>query len=217
MSHDRRPRSGGPAFAWLALGAVVTFGALPVAAQVQLQAGAAVAQITLPEGVPLAGYSARRAPLPDVLDLYPVRALLPALRGRDRGEEIRAKAVVLERSGVKLVFVSLDTVGVDAELRELITEELALPPLSFGANDVMISATHTHSGPGALTANHFLEYAATDRLHEDFRASFVTQVATLVEDAVTSRRLRQLVRLHGRGSRPSPTGARAPRAMATTG
>jgi hypothetical protein len=199
------------ALARLALGAALVLGAAPGAAQAQLQAGAAVAQLVLPEGVPLAGYSGRRAPLPDVLGQHPYAHYFPPCAGGRDGEEIRAKAVVLERSGAKLVFVSLDTVGVDTALRELITDQLALPPLSVAANHVMISATHTHSGPGALTSNHFLEYAATDQVHPVFRASFAAQVAALVGSAAGNLHPAELLHLtadapglHKNRSRPDP-------------
>jgi hypothetical protein len=69
------------ALARLALGAVLVLGAVPGAAQVQLQAGAAVAQLVLPEGVPLAGYSGRRAPLPDVLGQHPYAHYFPPCAG----------------------------------------------------------------------------------------------------------------------------------------
>jgi hypothetical protein len=173
------------ALARLVLGAALVLGAGPEAARAQLQAGAAVAKLLLPEGVPLAGYSGRRAPIPDVLGQHEYAHYFPPCAGTRDGEEIRAKAVVLERGGARLVFVSLDTVGVDAALRQAILDQLALPPLSLAANDVMISATHTHSGPGALTANHFLEYAATDQAHPAFRASFAAQVAALVASAAS--------------------------------
>jgi hypothetical protein len=177
------------------LGAAFVLGAGPEAAWAQLRAGGAVMELALPGGVPLAGYSGRRAPIPDVLGQYDYAHYFPPCAGKRDGEEIRAKTVVLERSGAKLVFVSLDTVGVDAALRELITAQLALPPLSVAADHVMISATHTHSGPGALTSNHFLEYAATDQVHPAFRASFASQVAALVASAAGNLHAAELLHL----------------------
>jgi hypothetical protein len=172
-------------FARVLLGLVLVAGAAPEAARAQLQAGAAVRTLTLPEGVPLAGYSGRRAALPDVLGQHDHAHYFPPCGGGHDGQEIRAKALVLARPSVpKLVFVSLDTVGVDAPLRKLITDSLELPPLSLAADHVLISATHTHSGPGALTENHFLEYAATDRIHEGFRDDFASQVVGVVKEAV---------------------------------
>lgn len=175
------------------LGLVV--GALPEAARAQLQAGAAAVELALPTGVPLAGYSARRSALPDVFGQHEYAHYFPPNAGKRDGEEIRAKALVLERSGAKLVFVSLDAVGVDAPLRELVTSQLALPPLSIPAESVMISATHTHSGPGALSANHFLEYAATDRIHPPFRALYAAQVVAAVASAAGSLAPAELVHL----------------------
>ena len=74
-------------------------------------------------GLPMSGFAARRD--------HSATALTP-------GPEAIAMAVGDE------VIVALDVIGVDRELADMITESARLP------NDVILTATHTHSGPGIL-------------------------------------------------------------------
>ncbi|MCX7887331.1 MAG: neutral/alkaline non-lysosomal ceramidase N-terminal domain-containing protein [Verrucomicrobiae bacterium] len=96
----------------------------------ELRAGAAAVVITPPNGTPMAGYFNYRAST-GVLD------------------QLYAKAVVLEQDDAKAAFVALDLIGTTKRLvtaaRRLIAEQCAIPP-----ERVMISATHTHSGPVLL-------------------------------------------------------------------
>jgi neutral ceramidase len=91
------------------------------------KAGAAAVLITPAIGTPLAGYYALR-PATGVLD------------------DLYAKALVVEQDGAKAVFVTLDVVTVTRTMavaaRRLIAEQTGITP-----ERVMISATHTHSGP----------------------------------------------------------------------
>lgn len=173
------PRSRGPSLvaALVAAALLTSLSAAGAAAQSVLEAGAVARKLALPEDVPLAGYSERRG-MPDVLGQYEHAHYFPPRQGQHAGEEIRAKALVLKLGSQRFAFVSLDLVGVDRRLRKRIVEALA--PAGFGRDDVLISATHTHSGPGALSANHFFEFLATDRIHRRMRKEFVAQVVALV-------------------------------------
>lgn len=92
-----------------------------------LRVGAAAAVITPPEGTPLAGYYSQRGSK-TVLD------------------DIHAKAVVLELGDAKAALVVCDLISlprhVVTEARRQIEAATGIP----GAN-VMMSATHTHTGP----------------------------------------------------------------------
>ena len=96
-----------------------------------LTAGAAVADITPGLGVAMGGYGARKGVAEDVHDPLFVRAL------------------VLFDGDTKLAIAVCDLVGVSRELveaaRELIEAEVGIP-----GSHVLISATHTHSGPGSV-------------------------------------------------------------------
>ena len=104
---------------------VLAMTAIPAAAQ--LRAGRAAVDITPPAGVPMAGY-------------YYVRL------SEGVHDPLHAKALVLEQNGVKAALVALDLVHVPRPIveaaRQLISKNTGVP----GAN-VMISATHSHTGP----------------------------------------------------------------------
>jgi hypothetical protein len=89
--------------------------------------GAAQVDITPASGTPMAGY-------------YKFRAVGGVL------DPIYAKTIVVEQDGARAAFVVLDLAGTTRSLvaaaRKLIAEQCHLP-----AERVMISATHTHTGP----------------------------------------------------------------------
>src|SRR5688572_13043147 len=93
----------------------------------ELRVGAAAEVITPAAGAPLAGYYEHRAAAGVHDDLY-------------------AKAIVIERDGVKVALVVCDLLTLPRntidEARRLIAERPGIP-----ADRVMISATHTHTGP----------------------------------------------------------------------
>lgn len=105
-------------------------------------AGVATADITPGAGVPMGGYGARVGVAEGLND--------PLL----------ARVVVLtDAAGTTLVIAVCDLVGVSYGLvgraRELIERELGVP-----ASNVLVAATHTHSGPASVTARQSAEYVA---------------------------------------------------------
>src|SRR4030088_3180514 len=110
--------------AFLLLAATQAYGAY-------LRAGVAQAVITPPKGAPMAGYYRQRAAEGTHDDLY-------------------AKALVFEKDGVKVALVACDLVSLprreSEEARRIIQQKLGIPP-----DHVMISATHSHTGPIILT------------------------------------------------------------------
>jgi neutral ceramidase len=93
----------------------------------EFKAGAAQVDITPPLGTPMAGFYSTR-PSAGVLD------------------PIHAKSIVIEQDGEKAALVAVDlafiTRSVVVAARKLIAEQTGI-----AAERVMISATHTHSGP----------------------------------------------------------------------
>jgi neutral ceramidase len=110
---------------WLAL--LLTAWAGPAAAG-ELRVGAAAVNINPPEGTPLAGYYSERGSRTVLDNLY-------------------TKAPVLEQDDTRAALVVCDLISLPRrtvrEARDLIEKQTGIP----GAN-VMISATHTHTGPG---------------------------------------------------------------------
>jgi hypothetical protein len=117
-------------FAVLAVIATVLQTAPLFAQPKPLRAGAATSNITPPLGSPIVG------------GFVP----FPATHVHD---ELHARCLVLDDGKTKLVFVVCDLLGIDRqvsdEARALIQESLAIPK-----ENVLISATHTHSAASAL-------------------------------------------------------------------
>ncbi len=101
--------------------------AAATASAAPMRVGAAAEVITPPAGTPMSGPNAARV----------VKAV---------DDDLYAKAIVLEREGVRVAMVACDLItmprSVVDEARRLIAEASGIP-----ADHVMISATHTHTGP----------------------------------------------------------------------
>lgn len=92
-----------------------------------LTAGAARVDITPPVGTPMAGYYSARG-------------------AEGTHDPLLANALVLEKDGTRVALVGLDlittTAGVVADARKLVEAQTGIP-----GRNVMISATHSHTGP----------------------------------------------------------------------
>lgn len=122
-----------------------------------LCAGAARADITPPVTTPMWGYSARafysqperwaaqRTTSLDT-DLY-AKALF--LRSEGVHTRLYARAIVLRnKAGVKMALVQTDLGAVTGEVHRAVANAVA--PLGIARDFLLISATHTHGGPGAV-------------------------------------------------------------------
>lgn len=99
--------------------------AVPVCAQ--LRVGRAQVKITPPIGVPMAGY-------------YSIRL------SEGTHDDLYAKAIALDVSGQRAVLIACDLIGSDPSFataaRELVAKTTGLP-----VERIMLSATHSHTGP----------------------------------------------------------------------
>src|SRR4051794_13866074 len=97
------------------------------AAAADLRVGAAAVNITPPVGIPMAGYYSTRL-------------------AEGTHDDLHAKAMVFEQDGVKAALVAVDLVTVGwptiEAARKLIAKNTGVRPEA-----VMISATHSHTGP----------------------------------------------------------------------
>lgn len=147
----------------LALGALLAFFPVPVRAQPCagcVRAGAATVALAVPAGAPLGGYGAlaRRALLPDFFGRTPHAFWFrPAEGSRDR---LNARALVLDAPRGRVAWVALDLIAVDDAFARAVRERLATPgrPLTL-----VLSASHTHSGPGAFVDSELMGLLAMDR------------------------------------------------------
>lgn len=102
----------------------------------------------------------------------------PATHIRD---ELHARCLVLDDGTTKLVFVVVDSVSVNREVfdaaKKQITEATGIP-----AENMMMSATHTHSGPSARGANAL----AVGKPFDDYQTFLTQRIADGVRRAVNN-------------------------------
>lgn len=100
-----------------------------VPVEATFRAGAAKVDITPPKGIPLGGYSARLG------------------RGNQGfHDRVYAKALVLDDGRHQMVFVTADLIASDLKFHRAIAGARKIDPTML-----MLCASHTHSGPGALS------------------------------------------------------------------
>jgi neutral/alkaline ceramidase-like enzyme len=125
-------------------------------------AGAASVAVTLPLGTPLGGYGGfpRRAWLPDLLGRHPYAFWFrPSIGVHD---PIKVRSLLLESGKVRVLWLAVDLVGMDPSLLAELRQRLARQGLDYSA--VVVSASHTHSGPGAYADSTLFGFLAVDRL-----------------------------------------------------
>ncbi|MBM3892538.1 MAG: hypothetical protein FJ388_25760, partial [Verrucomicrobia bacterium] len=126
--------------------------------------GAAQVDITPPVGTPMAGF-------------YSFRAATGVLDG------LYAKAIVVEQDGVKAAFVGLD-IGYTSRPGVVAARQLIARQCGIAPERVMISATHTHSGP-VQTRDSLLDDITGGKkpLAVEFTATLPALIARAVADA----------------------------------
>jgi neutral/alkaline ceramidase-like enzyme len=168
--------------------ALVLAAAAPAAAQPCpecLQAGAARVALRVPAGTPLAGYgsAARRLLIPDVLDRYPHAFWFQPSEGER--DPVLARALVLEAGGRRLAWVTLDLLAVDRAFTTDVERRLAAAGVRPAT--LVVSASHTHSGPGAFVDSAVLGWVALDRLDRAVRDALLDGAVAAVRQADAAR------------------------------
>lgn len=132
-------------------------------------------------GIPLAGYGdAKRRLNPwDWKNEIPHCFFFkPSTGVRD---PIRAKSMVVETQGKRAIFVSLDVIGVtDALIQALLK---GLQDRKVTRAELIVSGTHTHSGPGTLSTNFALNAIAVDRYQKKNFDAMVNKILSSIESA----------------------------------
>lgn len=169
--------------ALLILATASTAGAAPCPSCVL--AGAATVSLVPPAGVPLAGYGSlvRRLALPDVLGLYPYAFWFKPSEGTL--DPLFARALVVESGGVRLAWAAVDLVAVDRDFTREVAERLRAA--GTAPSSLIISASHTHSGPGAFGHSALWGLVAVDRLNAGVRAVLVGAVVEAIARAGAAR------------------------------
>lgn len=150
-----------------------------------LRVGAATVALVPPAGTPLAGYGnpARRLLFPDVLGLYPYAFWFKPSEGTL--DPLFARALVLERGTERVAWVTVELVGVDRSFTREVSEQLraeGLKPLTL-----IVSASHTHSGPGAFVPSALWSFIAADRFRAEVRSALVSAVVRAIALAEAAR------------------------------
>jgi neutral ceramidase len=150
-----------------------------------LLAGAASVEVTLPEGTPLGGYGGfpRRAWLPDVFGLHPHVFWFRPSRGVH--DPVKARALALDDGRASLVWLAIDLVGTDPGLIAELRGRLARAGLVYSA--LVVSASHTHSGPGAYADSAVFAFVALDRRSPAVRARILDALERAAREAHARR------------------------------
>ena len=156
------------------LGAALSWPAGPAIAardEAGLIAGAASVEVTLPPGTPLGGYGGfpRRAWLPDVWGRHPHAFWFRSSIGVH--DPMKVRSLLLESGKVRVLWLAVDLVGIDPSLVSELRRRLAGRGLSYSA--VVVSASHTHSGPGAYADSALFGFLAVDRLSPAVRGAIL--------------------------------------------
>ncbi len=134
-----------------------------------LTAGAAQVDITPPVGCPMAGYY--------------------SLRGAEGTHDpLMAKALVFEKDGTRVALVALDligtTFGMVEDSRKLIAAGTGIP-----GKHVMISATHSHTGPVLSDGKpRNAIYGGAHKLAVEYMAELPKKIAEVVKKADAARK-----------------------------
>jgi hypothetical protein len=155
----------------------------------QLNVGVAEADVTPRVGVPLAGYGGRLRLLrkrgPD-LNPFNDHALFEASTGvRD---PIEAQCLVFERGDQRAALLTLDAIGVEQGLVDDVRRAARRRGVPLSDGRLHMAASHTHSGPGALSRRLLWQVAACDRFNRRVHRGMVDALADLVVEAWEGRR-----------------------------
>jgi hypothetical protein len=162
--------------------AIVALFATPAAGE-GLRAGAASVTFRVPPGTPLAGYGAwpRRLFVPDFLGRYPHAFWFKPHRGVLDPPAARALVVEGEGSPTRLTWVAVDLIAVDEALRTRVIQRLH--EIGVAEGTLILSASHTHSGPGALYDTALMAPVAVDRQDPAVRDTLVDSIIDAVRQA----------------------------------
>jgi neutral ceramidase len=142
--------------------------------------------VTPAKGVPLGGYGGRlRRNGPDLNPFTPHALFQPSEGTRD---SLVAQALVLEVGDARVALVAVDAIGIEYALIEDIAKVLKRDGIPLAPSQLVLMASHTHSGTGALSRRLLWQLAATDRFNRGVHRRFVQAVAKAIARAYRGRR-----------------------------
>lgn len=151
----------------------------------QLFVGVSSLDMELPLNIPLAGYGSKERRVSGFYDWrnrYPGGQLFKTPEAQH--SPIRSKVMLLQKGGEFLVFISLDTIGVEHRFIKKLAKELK----TFGIKEhqLIVSATHTHGGPGTLSKRLPLQLVAVDLYSKKNFELVLSKVVASVTEAFSN-------------------------------
>jgi hypothetical protein len=138
-------------------------------------------------GIPLAGYGSKQRRMPKFIDWrnrYPDATFFRPSEGHHSA--IRSKVMAFKNGDNNLVFLSLDTIGTEDRFVKDLAKNLS--HLGIKEHELIVSATHTHGGPGTLSKRIPLQAIAVD-LYKDKNYKYILkEVVYSVEQAMQNLR-----------------------------
>jgi len=134
-------------------------------------------------GIPLAGYGAQERRLPEFVDWrfkYPECTLFKPAEGYH--SPIRSKVMAMKQGSDHLILVSLDTIGLEHRLGKDVLKRLK--SYKIKAHELILTATHTHGGPGTLSKKVPLQMIAVDLYREKNYRYILNQVVASIKSAL---------------------------------
>ncbi len=150
-----------------------------------LRAGAATIRLPVPAGTPLAGYGAwaRRLTVPDFYERFTHTFWFRPHNGVL--DPVVARALVLESADTRVVWVAADLIAVDQSFMSRIKRRLG--DAGVGAATLVLSASHTHSGPGAFLDSALLAAVSVDREDPEVRDALAGAIVEVVRRAEAAK------------------------------
>jgi Neutral/alkaline non-lysosomal ceramidase, N-terminal len=147
-------------------------------------AGAGHAVLRVPSGTPLAGYGGaqRRLLFPDVFGLYAHAFWFRPSVGEH--DALGARALVLESQTSRVAWITLDLIAVDQAFTRDVQDRLTR---TGAPTTLIVSASHTHSGPGAFMDSELRGLIAVDRMDPVVREALIEGAAAAVRRADGAR------------------------------
>lgn len=153
----------------------------------QLLVGVAALDMQPKVGIPLAGYGSTDRRLSNFFDWrsqYSESSLFKPSEGYHSA--IRSKVMVLKKGERELIFISLDTIGTEHRFIKDIAKKLKKHGIQ--EKDLIVSATHTHGGPGTLSKRVPLMAIAVDFYRNKNYQHILSKVVMSVEQALQNLR-----------------------------
>jgi hypothetical protein len=162
---------------------------LAAPARADLLVGVAEGDVTPATGTPLAGYGGRLRPAsgraPDLNPFDAHTLFEPSTGVRD---PIEAQALVLERDGLVVALLTIDAIGCEDEFVTDIARAARAAGVPLTEDRLFVAASHTHSGPGALSRRPLWALAACDLFSRRVHRRLVQQTSDLLARAFAARR-----------------------------